>query len=131
MGRGAFTVQQGMKIVGAEGESIGRVDHITRPLPGTLGGNGSHRKTSGLGLDDPGGWNSTGGFSPPLDIATWVEGDTGYIVALLGGLLGVGTTHIYVPFGAVADVNPGDSVILACSKAECRKLYTEKPEGLS
>jgi sporulation protein YlmC with PRC-barrel domain len=47
-----------------------------------------------------------------------------------GGVLGIGATVLYVPFNAVANVDPGDSVTLNCTQADAERQYATKPDFL-
>lgn len=128
MATSAFTAQEGMVVVAADGTQLGRVAHIVRsvPHPGAF----DSRSTSGIGVGDAPGLGDTGKFSPPLDTATWTGGEGGYVVVTHGGVLGIGATHLYIPFHAVSGVVPGENLTLGCSAQECQRLYGEKPPGL-
>jgi len=47
-----------------------------------------------------------------------------------GGVLGIGAKELYVPFDAVQNITPGESLTLNCSKSQCETLYTQKPSFL-
>lgn len=119
----AFTVHEGMRVRGSDEDEIGRVTEIVRHVVRSI--EQSDRSSSGVGA----GSGHMEDYSPAMTMTTWVEGDRGYIVVAHGGVLGIGGSHLYVPFEAVAGVAPGDSVGLGCSGNECRRLYSRRPEG--
>jgi hypothetical protein len=96
----AFTIQDGMKIVGADGKEIGTVSHVVRHAPAPDGLPGA------------------------------LDAERGYLVVDHKALLGLTVKHYYVPFYAVRDVAPGDCATLSCSNDECSDRYSKKPEGL-
>ena len=53
---------------------------------------------------------------------------TGYFKVDQGGILGIGAKHLYVPYDAVDDVVPGESVTLNCTKDEADAQYGTKPD---
>jgi hypothetical protein len=44
-----------------------------------------------------------------------------------GGILGIGTTHLYVPVQAVADAHASDGVVLRCTAKEASERYQHQP----
>jgi len=96
----AFTIQEGMKIVGADGKELGTVSRVVRHAPATDGLPGA------------------------------LDAESGYLIVDHKTLLGLAVKHYYVPFAAVRDVAPGDCATLSCTKDECGQRYSSKPEGL-
>ena len=56
---------------------------------------------------------------------------TGYFQVDQGGLLGLGTTHLYIPFSAVEETTPDQCVTIACASDDCTQRYTNKPDFLT
>jgi hypothetical protein len=80
------------------------------------------------------GGGAPAGFGAPLPDAGAVEltpSDTKYFEVKHGGILGIGGEHLDVPFSAVEDVAPGDSVTLKCTLDDCTRRYSERPAPLS
>lgn len=65
--------------------------------------------------------------SPVPGQAAPKEAEVGYFSVDHGGLLGIGTKHLYVPFKAIRKVTEGESIMLNCSKQECKEMYCRKP----
>jgi hypothetical protein len=58
-----------------------------------------------------------------MDTAT----DAGYFRVDRGGILGVGASQWFVPFREIAEIVPGERIVLACSEAECEEHYSQRP----
>ncbi len=58
------------------------------------------------------------------------SGGAGYFKVEQGGVLGFGAKALYIPFGAVQSVVPGDRVVLSGTKEECDSMYGQRPESL-
>jgi hypothetical protein len=56
---------------------------------------------------------------------------SGYFQVDQGGVLGLGSKHLYVPFSAVEDTTPDECVTLDCSTDECADRFGQKPEFLT
>ncbi len=49
-----------------------------------------------------------------------------YLEVDCGGFLGIGTTRLYIPIGAVANARPGRAVVLLCTAQEAAEKYTHR-----
>jgi hypothetical protein len=64
------------------------------------------------------------------DAATDVA-SSGYFQVDQGGVLGLGAKHLYVPFSAVEDTTPDDSVTIECTGDDCAERFGHKPDFLN
>ncbi|MBV9278558.1 MAG: DUF2171 domain-containing protein [Chloroflexi bacterium] len=93
----AGQVQMGMVVYGSDGETIGKVGEITN-----LPIEGQPYK----GREVP---------------------DHLFFLVDQGGILGIGSTKLYVPFRVIQKLDPFESVTLSCSKDEADRRYKNKP----
>jgi hypothetical protein len=56
---------------------------------------------------------------------------SGYFQIDQGGVLGIGATHLYIPFTAVEDTTPDECVTLDCSTDDCTDRFSTKPDFLT
>lgn len=75
----------------------------------------------------------------PYVPASWAEGprrpsqappettEVGYFSVDHGGVLNIGTQHLYVPFKTIGRVVPGEGITLNGTKRECEETYTRTP----
>lgn len=54
----------------------------------------------------------------------------GYFQVDQGGVLGIGASHLYIPFSSVDDLVPGECVTINCAKSECSSRYEQEPDFL-
>lgn len=101
-------IQNGMDVYDSNGDKIGTVDDV-------------------LAVEAR---SETGGGLTSNTLAGDVAGQGSYLKISEGGVLGIGTTELYVPFSAVQNVSPGDSVTINCTKDQCGNMYGNKPEFL-
>lgn len=89
--------------------------------------------TENMGIED--GMKAYGSEGEQLGTVSRVWADVeeaptaseGYLQVNEGGFLGIGETRLYIPFGAVEEVIPGESVTVSCTKEQCADLYVTKP----
>lgn len=86
---------------------------------GTLSGG-----TGTAGSGTPGGGLSGNQFGTGMGTAN------GYLEVDHGGLLGIGATHLYIPFSAVQDIVPDDRVTLNVSAQQAEDMFKQKPAFL-
>jgi hypothetical protein len=109
-------IENGMAVYDLNGDKIGSVDDVLTVE--------AHSQKS---LNDPfageadGGLGTTGTGSPAGNSMLKVN---------QGGVLGIGAKTLYIPFDAVQNIAPGDSVTINCTKDQCGNLYGEKPNFL-
>jgi hypothetical protein len=159
MAANAFTIQEGVTVFSSDGERLGTVAHVYRHVPETdtvqtpvAGAAGTDPETmveriqvtgdaAGYGTDIAGESSQTTPYTgsslpeqrPSSDSVAMATADPsreGYIQVDHGGFLGIGTSHLYIPFSAVAHVEPGDCVSLTCTKDSCTSLYHNTPAAL-
>lgn len=99
-----IAIQIGMTVKDTHGEEIGCVAKV---WPYMAASYADGPPTPGQKRDDP--------------------ADVGFFSIDRGGILGVGATHLYVPFKAVHSVGPGGSITLGCTAQECGDTYSEQP----
>ena len=61
--------------------------------------------------------------------STMTGTDEGYMHIKTGGILGLGSKNLYVPFSAVDSVVPGENVTLNCAKEDCEHRFGHAPAG--
>lgn len=84
----------------------------------------SSSTASTYGPDQPGHAPGHG----PAELSPVGLGIQGYIfVQQSGGILGIGSRDLYVPFSAIEDVTP-DRVTLLSTKDQTENLYADKPD---
>jgi len=54
----------------------------------------------------------------------------GYFQVDQGGVLGLGSKHLYVSYSEIDDHVPGECVTVACTKSECAQRFQQQPEFL-
>ncbi|GAC1530542.1 MAG: hypothetical protein NVS2B16_37450 [Chloroflexota bacterium] len=97
-------ITKGMDVYSSDGEKIGTVADVYTETPAAAEAAGSE------------------------DVA----GVTGwrYIKVGQGGVLGLGTKDLYIPFDAVTETVNGKALRVNCTKDECSDRYGEKPDAL-
>jgi hypothetical protein len=122
-------IQKGMEVYGTDGEKLG---HITEVYGSYLsysaatGGESSSLMTDSV-TGDTLIAEARGEISGTGDMSALSEG---YFKMVHGGILGIGATELYVPFGAVCDVAPGRCVTLTCEKEDCDNQFANLPASL-
>jgi hypothetical protein len=106
---------------------------------GTVPGSGATGTTPGMGAGDLGPEMvveevtvvevEPGSAFASADAGTGSGTSGGYFEVDHGGIFGIGTRHLYVPYSAVQSVQAGDSVTLNCTKDECVNQYQDNPAG--
>jgi hypothetical protein len=142
----ATHIQKGMDVFGSDEEKVGSVSAVY-PDAGAAGPEGaSHAQagTTALGdtvledaprgsTEEPGPAGSR--VAPePLHIteptSAFGGGPGGYFRVDQGGVLGVGTKHLYIPLSAVCDVIPGQRVTVTYTKDQVSNIFDTRPETL-
>lgn len=113
-------IQTGMEVFGTDGEKIGKVAEVYPNAEST--GPMSSGVSSPAGVGDI--ITEEVNVTPP----SAMEGLSGYVKVDHGGILGIGTQHLYIPFSALSNVLPGENVTVSCTKDQCRDLYGTKPD---
>lgn len=95
-------ITKGMEVYSTDGEKIGTVAEVYTETPAAAEAAG------------------------PGDVA----GVTGrrYIKVAQGGLLGLGTKDLYIPFDAITKAETGKLLTVNCTKDECDNRYGDKPQ---
>lgn len=114
-------IQTGMDVLDATGEKIGRVADILAVSAVSQTGSTA----------DPYAGTTAGGFDTGGTFGTGVAGQRAYLKVEQGGILGIGSTDLYVPFDDVRNIVPGESVTINCAKDQCASTYGTKPDFLS
>jgi hypothetical protein len=139
-------VHTGMEVYGRDGEKIGTISEVY-PTTGTVGSvSPGTTGSGGPGVGDvvteevdvmttPGVASTRdpgyGTVSMPAAAGDAGVGSSGYVQVDQGGVLGIGTRHLYIPFSAVTDVVPGENVTVDCTKDQCGERYATKPGFLA
>jgi Uncharacterized protein conserved in bacteria (DUF2171) len=97
-------IAKGMKVYGTDGEKLGTVAEVYTGTPA---------ETEAAGSKDAA--DATG---------------TLYIKVEHGGVLGLGTKDLYIPFAAVTEVAAGETLTVNGTKDECSDRYGNKPDVL-
>jgi hypothetical protein len=135
-------ILKGMDVFGSEGDRIGTVAQVwanpsgENPLFGHVDDVvvvpreselpvGSQAADFGMNATGPATIEQQYGEPHPMDTA-----ETGYFAVDEGGMLGMGTTQLYVPFDAVMTVLAGDRLTLSCTKDEAGSRFATKPAWL-
>lgn len=111
-------VQNGMDVYDSTGDKIGTIADVL-----TLAAYSQNAQTDPYAtgaVDTAGGPGTTTGATDQNAVLKVNE----------GGVLGIGAKALYVPFDAVQNITPGESVTLNCAKAQCESLYSQKPSFL-
>lgn len=114
----AADIREGMEVLGLDGRCIGRVTHVWLDL--------SERPDSDL---DTLGHHAAQGLMPLEQVSGTASVEGGYFLVepVEGEMDG---PPLYVPFGAVQILFPGQNVTLSWASDECRKQYGRPPVGL-
>ena len=97
-------IAKGMKVYGTDGEKLGTVAEVYTETP-------AQAEAAG-----------------PEDTAD--ASGTLYIKVERGGILGLGTKDLYIPFAAVTEVAAGEAVTVNGTKDECSDRYGNNPDVL-
>lgn len=108
------TVQTGMDVLDPTGNKIGTIDDIL--------------SVQAYSANDTA--MSTSTFDDGTDTASSASGGQEYLKVQHGGVLGIGGTSLYIPFNAVQNVVPGESVTVNCTADTCGEMYGTKPDFL-
>jgi hypothetical protein len=106
------TVQTGMDVIDPTGNTVGTVADII-----DVQAYSATDTTSGGVVDD------TVSTAP-------TSGGQRYLKVDHGGILGIGAQHLYIPFTAVQNVVPGESLTVNCTTDTCGDMYGTKPDFL-
>lgn len=132
-------IQDGMEVFDTKGEKIGSISEVFSPA---MVGTGSSSATDGFvessgpgaEIDTEGsryapiGSSAMGSASATAEKAAMTDG--GYFKVGQGGILGIGSRDLYIPFSAVDTVVPADNVTVRCTKDECIDRYATGPDFL-
>jgi hypothetical protein len=97
-------IAKGMQVYGTDGEQLGTVAEVYTETPAQAGAAGPEDAAGGIG--------------------------TLYVKVEQGGVLGLGTKDLYIPFGALTEVVPGEALTVNGTKDECSDRYGNKPDLL-
>jgi hypothetical protein len=132
-------IQDGMDVFDTNGEKIGSISEVYSPA---MVGTGSSSATHGFvessapadEIDTQGSRHAPIGSSAIGSASATAERtamtDSGYFKVGQGGILGIGTKDLYIPFSAVDTVVPADNVTVRCTKDECIDRYASRPDFL-
>jgi sporulation protein YlmC with PRC-barrel domain len=107
-------IQTGMDVYDSTGEKIGSIDDVL-----TLAAYSQNAQNDPLA-----------GTTTDTGYGTGETDENSILKVSEGGVLGIGATELYVPMDAIANITPGESVTLNCSKAQCENMYAQKPSFL-
>jgi Uncharacterized protein conserved in bacteria (DUF2171) len=97
-------IAKGMQVFGTDGEQLGTVAEVYTENPAQAEAAGSEDAAGAMG--------------------------TLYIKVEHGGVLGLGTKDLYIPFAALTEVVPGEAVTVNGTKDECSERYGKRPDDL-
>lgn len=57
-----------------------------------------------------------------------IPGDEAFIMVDQGGVLGIGSKHLWIPLEEISQVTEGRHITLSCTKEEADRQYDRKPQ---